>query len=101
MKYGTSANEMLVTSGPRGVKFALGENVKRTDGRFPNTRLGVEAVLIRAFTEAQEYKKAHAAWKADPGKAEPRRDLRLEALADVLDGKLFVHSHCYRADEIL
>src|SRR6185369_288871 len=52
MKWGLSSREMLV-DGPRGVKFALGENVKRTDGRFPNTRLGVEAVLIRSFTEAR------------------------------------------------
>ncbi len=45
LKYGRPAVEMLVPNAPRGVKFALGENVKRTDGRFPNTRLGVEAVL--------------------------------------------------------
>ena len=42
--------ELVVTDRPRGVKFALGENVKRSDGRFPNTRMGVEAVLIRAFS---------------------------------------------------
>ncbi|MBN9117593.1 MAG: amidohydrolase family protein [Planctomycetes bacterium] len=105
MKYGTSANEMLVTSGPRGVKFALGENVKRTDGRFPNSRLGVEAVLVRAFTEAQTYRKKWADYEASKGTSdplpEPRRDLRLEALADVLAGDLRVHSHCYRSDEIL
>ena len=105
LKYGKPAKELLVANAPRGVKFALGENVKRTDGRFPNTRLGVEAVLIRAFTEAQaycrtweDYEKARAAGKAS---VEPRRDLRLEALADILKGDLKVHCHCYRADEIL
>src|SRR5439155_12894816 len=41
-KYGKAGRELIVTEGPRGVKFALGENVKRTDGRFPNSRLGVE-----------------------------------------------------------
>jgi imidazolonepropionase-like amidohydrolase len=101
LKYGRGAKELLVEGGPRGVKFALGENVKRTDGRFPNTRLGVEAVLVRAFTEAREYKKAQGAYKKDPKLPEPRRDLRLEALADVLSGDLKVHCHCYRADEIL
>jgi imidazolonepropionase-like amidohydrolase len=101
LKYGKSASDLLVTDGPRGVKFALGENVKRTDGRFPNTRLGVEAVLVRAFTEAREYAKAWKKWEADGKGDEPRRDLRLEALADVLDGRLKVHCHCYRADEIL
>jgi imidazolonepropionase-like amidohydrolase len=105
MKYGLPGRELIVTDGPRGVKFALGENVKRTDGRFPNTRLGVEAVLIRAFTEAQEYQKAwdkfEEAKKVGKPIAEPRRDLRLEALADILKGDLKVHCHCYRADEIL
>ncbi|MGL4551615.1 MAG: amidohydrolase family protein, partial [Gemmataceae bacterium] len=100
LKYGKPASELLVTEGPRGVKFALGENVKRTDGRFPNTRLGVEAVLVRSFTEAKEYAGKWADFRADRG-PEPRRDLRLEALADVLAGDLKVHCHCYRADEIL
>ena len=105
MKYGRSAQEMLVADAPRGVKFALGENVKRTDGRFPNSRLGVEAVLIRAFTEAQTYRKKWADYEKSKDRGEPlpepRRDLRLEALADVLAGDLRVHSHCYRSDEIL
>jgi imidazolonepropionase-like amidohydrolase len=101
LKYGQPAGKLLVTEGPRGVKFALGENVKRTDGRFPNTRLGVEAVLVRAFTEAREYRKMHDAYKRGETRIEPRRDLRLEALADVLSNDLKIHCHCYRADEIL
>ncbi len=105
MKYRTSAREMLLADAPRGVKFALGENVKRTDGRFPNSRLGVEAVLVRAFTEAQTYRKRWSDYEASKGTSEPlpepRRDLRLEALVDVLAGDLRVHSHCYRSDEIL
>jgi imidazolonepropionase-like amidohydrolase len=110
LKYGEPAGKLLIADAPRGVKFALGENVKRTDGRFPNSRMGVEAVLVRAFTEAQEYRKAQEAYKKESVSArldntnlpvEPRRDLRLEALADVLDGKLLVHCHCYRSDEIL
>jgi imidazolonepropionase-like amidohydrolase len=105
LKYGQPASKLLIADAPRGVKFALGENVKRTDGRFPNTRLGVEAVLVRAFTEAQEYRKKWDAFAAqrNEGKSvpEPRRDLRLEALADILRGDLKVHCHCYRSDEIL
>lgn len=101
LKYGQRASELLVTDGPRGVKFALGENVKRSDGRFPNTRMGVEAVLVRGFTEAQEYKKKWEAFKKGESKIEPRRDLRLEALAEVLSGDIKIHCHCYRADEIL
>lgn len=104
LKYGQPASALLIDS-KKGVKFALGENVKRSDGRFPNTRLGVEAVYVRAFTEAQEYKKK---WKdyedskgSASGKVEPRRDLRLEALMGILDGDILVHSHCYRLDEIV
>jgi imidazolonepropionase-like amidohydrolase len=105
LKYGEPASKLLVGSAPRGVKFALGENVKRTDGRFPNTRLGVEAVLVRAFTEALAYRKTwddydKARAQGSPVE-EPRRDLRLEALADVVQSRLRVHCHCYRADEIL
>ncbi|HMP58833.1 MAG TPA: amidohydrolase, partial [Gemmatales bacterium] len=55
LKWGADAAGLIVADAPRGVKFALGENVKRSSGRFPNTRLGVEAVLVRAFTEAQAY----------------------------------------------
>lgn len=100
LKYGQGAAKLLI-DGPRGVKFALGENVKRTDGRFPNSRMGVEAVLVRAFSEAAEYRKKMDAFKRGELKAEPRRDLRLEALADVLANDLRIHCHCYRADEIL
>jgi imidazolonepropionase-like amidohydrolase len=105
LKYGKPSRQLLMADAPRGVKFALGENVKRTDGRFPNTRLGVEAVLMRAFTEAQAYQRQwdeyEKAKSSTHPPAEPRRDLRLEALADVLKGTLKVHCHCYRADEIL
>lgn len=89
--------DLLFEGAPRGIKFALGENVKQSNffqnrgKRFPNTRMGVEATLRRAFTEAQEYMKNPPA----------RRDLRLETLADILRGKILVHCHCYRADEIL
>jgi imidazolonepropionase-like amidohydrolase len=105
LKYGRPGRDLVVGDGPPGVKFALGENVKRSTGRFPNTRLGVEAVLVRAFTEAREYRKKWSAYERARAEGkpttEPRRDLRLEALADVLANKLKVHCHCYRADEIL
>ncbi len=105
LKYGQSAGKLILHDAPRGVKFALGENVKRTNGRFPNTRLGVEAVLIRAFSEAQAYQHRWEEYLQNKTSSnsvpEPRRDLRLEALVDILNGDLRVHCHCYRADEIL
>ncbi len=102
LKYRRPAKELLVGGRTRGVKFALGENVKRTDGRFPNTRMGVEAVMVRAFSEAQAYRKNWDDYRAHKDTMpEPRRDLRLEALADILKGDLVIHCHCYRSDEIL
>jgi imidazolonepropionase-like amidohydrolase len=123
LKFGRRAPEQIVQGNPQGVKFALGENVKFQTNRFPNTRLGVEATLNRAFLEAidyrrmwLEYRKAAerqaavtgAAAGGNPGSGNsspallaPRRDLRLEALADIVDHQKFIHSHCYRADEIL
>lgn len=110
LKYNTSPREMLVTSGPRLVKFALGENPTRANSqargrRFPGTRMGVESVLRQAFNDALDYRKEwqrYAEQTASGGVAAlPRRDLRLEALNDILNGLIWVHSHCYRADEML
>ncbi len=110
MRYKAPPSKLLFEGAPPGIKFALGENPKQSNWgnrgtRFPNTRPGVEAAMRRAFTEAQEYRKA---WE-DHGKARaagkistpPRRDLRLESLAGILAGEVRVHCHCYRADEIL
>lgn len=101
--------ELVLRGAPEGVKFALGENPKRSNSspgsRFPDTRMGVEAVFERAFARAAEYRdewKRYEDAKArgeDP--APPRRDVRLDALAGILDGSVAVHSHCYRADEIV
>lgn len=109
LKHGTSANEHLFPGAHSGIKFALGENVKFRAGRFPNTRLGVEATLNRAFLEALDYRRQWQEYdrtrqQAGDGAEKllpPRRDLRLEALAGILNGEKFIHSHCYRADEIL
>jgi imidazolonepropionase-like amidohydrolase len=107
LRQGQPGHDLIIKNAPQGVKFALGENVTRVNGRFPNTRMGVEATIERAFEEAQAYKalwKNYEAEKArEPGRktAPPRRDLRLEALAGVLDGTIKIHCHCYRSDEIL
>ena len=113
LRWGRDAQGLLFEGAKPGIKFALGENPKRSnssvpagaDRRYPATRMGVEDVIRDAFTRAREYmrawddynKKAKAGIAALP----PRRDLELEALAEVLRGERLVHSHCYRADEIL
>ncbi len=107
LKHGLPARELIVRDRTQGVKFALGENVTRSTGRFPNTRMGVEAVIERAFEEGRAYANTWKAYREtlakSPAKAgpAPRRDLRLEALAGILDGSIKIHSHCYRNDEIL
>jgi imidazolonepropionase-like amidohydrolase len=102
-----NARDVLIPGAETGIKFALGENPKRSgeSGRYPGTRMGVESIYYRAFTRAREYAEeweryeAARADGADP--APPRRDLRLETLRGILAGDVHVHSHCYRADEIL
>jgi len=108
LKYGKPGRELIVKGGPQGVKFALGENVTRSQRRFPNTRMGVESVIERAFEEGRayrarwvEYREAQKTSRADRLGPPPRVDLRLEALAAILDGSIKIHSHCYRSDEIL
>ncbi|MEZ6005814.1 MAG: amidohydrolase family protein [Planctomycetota bacterium] len=112
LRWGTlrRASDLVFPNAPQGIKFALGENVKQSNGfrrseRFPATRMGVEAVLQRAFTRTREYqaewKAYHAAVARGEDPAPPRKDLRLETLSGVLDGSILVHSHCYRSDEIL
>jgi imidazolonepropionase-like amidohydrolase len=94
---------------PRTIKFALGENPTRVHGRYrgirPTTRMGVETVVRDAFTEARRYRERHEAYEAARAAGErmtpPPYDLRLETLADILDGTVLVHTHSYRADEIL
>jgi imidazolonepropionase-like amidohydrolase len=99
LRYGKPGRDLIIRDAPQGVKFALGENVTRSRGRFPNTRMGVQSVIERAFLEGRAYQERGR--RREPGDPPPRRDLRLEALARILDGSIKIHSHCYRADEIL
>jgi len=98
---------MLFQGAPRGIKMALGENPKRSYGardKTPSTRMGNMALFRDAFNQARNYKAKWEAWRSkkeeDRG-APPDRDLRLETLGDVLDGKVLVHVHSYRKDEVL
>ncbi|HSJ15527.1 MAG TPA: amidohydrolase family protein [Longimicrobiales bacterium] len=102
------ARQLLLEGAPRTVKFALGENVTRKNAatptdRFPASREGVEAVYVQAFTAAQEYRDEWRRYRADARSfpVPPRRDLRLEALVDIMEGRIRVHAHSYRGDEIL
>ncbi len=114
LRWGKTASEMLFEGAKPGIKFALGENTKRpgiplyarnNPRRYPSSRMGVEDVIRSAFQEAKDYV---ASWKRYEEKkaggeraVPPRRDFRLEPLAEILRGERLLHSHCYRADEIL
>ncbi len=117
LRWGLPVDSLFFEGAPAGIKFALGENVKQSnfqpgpgrERRFPATRMGVEEVLRDVFTRAvayrtewQQYETARrAVRRGQPVPLPPRRDLQLDALVDVLDGRRLVHAHSYRADEIV
>ncbi len=111
LKYKRPVDEMIVQDAPRTIKWALGENVKQSNRasahgkRFPNGRMGVEAVLRDALVAAEEYDRTWETYRANATAGRetliPRRDMRLEALSSVLAGDIWVHAHCYRSDEII
>jgi imidazolonepropionase-like amidohydrolase len=108
-KFGLDRDAMLFPNAPGSIKFASGENPKRVYGsrdQLPSTRMGNFAVMRQAFEDAKAYMAEWDAYntkvaKADKTAVAPKKDLKLEALADVLRGKLYVQIHCYRADEFL
>jgi imidazolonepropionase-like amidohydrolase len=113
LRWGQPAAKLPFEGALPGIKFALGENPKRSnfsirgaERRYPASRMGVEETIRSAFTEARDYKNAWDAYNKKVAAGEknlipPRRDLRLDPLVEVLEGKRYVHSHCYREDEIL
>lgn len=118
LRWGANDEKLKFEGSDGFIKFALGENVKRSsssqgNNRFPDTRMGVEQVLEDAFTRAKDYEKAIAAASAQPavkGKktvapavdpyATVRRDLELEALVEILNKQRFITCHSYVQSEI-
>ena len=102
LRWGQDADGLVMQGAPSGIKFALGENPKR-GGTWPATRMGVMDVIRQAFVEAEQYQTEWDAYRADrdDDAIPPRRDLKLEALAEILRGERLVHAHSYRQDEIL
>ncbi|HMD01117.1 MAG TPA: amidohydrolase family protein, partial [Ferruginibacter sp.] len=96
LRWGSNAEQLKFAGWDPFIKFALGENVKRSsntqgNNRFPDTRMGVEEVLMDAFTRARDYE------KMGPNK---RKDLELEALTEILNKKRFITCHSYVQSEI-
>jgi imidazolonepropionase-like amidohydrolase len=108
LRWGANAEDLKFQGWPGFIKFALGENVKRSssqqNNRFPDTRMGVSQVLIDAFTRAKDYE---AGWekydeekKKNPKAVAPRRDLELDALVEIMNKKRFITCHSYVQSEI-
>src|ERR1700689_2125705 len=114
LRWGKQAADLPFKGALPGIKFALGENPKWSNyrpppgypQRYPVTRMGVEEIIRQAFTEAKEYKKQWDDYNRRKAAGEanlipPRRDLKLDPLVEVLEGKRYIHCHSYRSDEIL
>ena len=114
LRWGQDARGLLFEGAKPGIKFALGENPKRSNftpppgvpQRYPATRMGVMDVIREAFIDAREYRQKWQDYQKRVAAGEknllaPRKDLKLEPLVEILEGKRLVHAHCYRADEIL
>jgi imidazolonepropionase-like amidohydrolase len=89
---------------PPGMKMAMGENPKRVYGsrnQAPSTRMGNFAVLREAFLEARDYQGRWQRWNEKKEGNPPDRDLKLEALVEIIEGRRNLHVHCYRQDEML
>jgi imidazolonepropionase-like amidohydrolase len=106
-RWGAGPEEMKFAAAAPGIKFALGENVKqsnwgaRNTSRYPQSRMGVEQLVRDAFEAAKQYRRNWDEWNRTKVGLPPRVDLELEALAEVVEGKRFIHCHSYRGDEIL
>lgn len=106
LKQGASPEELKFPDAPKGIKFALGENVKQSNWgekmnkRFPQSRMGVPTFMENRFLAAQQYLAEWDKFKRDGGLA-PKRNLELEAIGEILNGQRWIHCHSYRQDEIL
>jgi imidazolonepropionase-like amidohydrolase len=108
LRWGALPNEMKMTEAPPGIKFALGENVKRSNSsmlqgpiRYPMSRMGVEQIVRDQFAAALEYEKNWNDWKQTGRGLPPRRDLQSDTILEIVRGQRWVHCHSYRQDEIL
>ena len=106
LREGASPGNLIFDAAPPGIKFALGENVKQSNWgdklvtRFPQTRMGVRTFIANRFTAAREYL-AKVEQASRQSTLPPRRDLELEAIGEILQGRRWIHCHAYRQDEIL
>ena len=96
-----TAQGMKFPGAKYGLKMACGENPKRVyANRGPSTRMGNVAGYRAAWIGAQAYRQKWDKWNANKSGDPPSRELGNETLAEVLRGNIYIHNHCYRADEM-
>ena len=106
LRWGATYEDLKFADAPAGVKFALGENVKQSNWegpktRYPQSRMGVEQLIRDRLNSAKEYDAAWKSWNKESSGLPPRRDLELDALAEIVRGERWIHCHSYRQDEVL
>jgi imidazolonepropionase-like amidohydrolase len=106
LRWGKSADELKIDNQVGFLKHALGENVKQTSNRYPNSRMGVEQIIKDAYQRAVDYNRQWKEWNAlkpadRVGKIPPRRDLELDPIVDVLEKRSFIVCHAYVQSEIV
>lgn len=115
LRWGKTAEEMIFEGAPLTVKWALGENPKRSNffspgpARYPRTRMGVEASIRYEFEKTKDYMAQWDGYRAKVKKWKgtgtkplpPRKDYRLEVMADILKGKYWVRCHAYQSEEMV
>ena len=101
MRWGALPDEITMDTDTRTVKFALGENPKRRQNRYPDTRMGTQEIIRDHFLAARDYERHWRSWEENQEGIPPRRDMRMEAILDILNQELLISSHGYRADEFL
>ena len=107
LRWGKPYEALKFQGAPAGIKFALGENVKQSNWsesprtRYPQSRMGVEELIRDRLNAAREYDQEWKSWSIRPQGTPPRRDLELEAIAEIIRGERWIHCHSYRQDEIL
>ncbi|RYY57206.1 MAG: amidohydrolase [Chitinophagaceae bacterium] len=109
LRWGANDDDLKFKGWTGQIKFALGENVKRSsstqgNNRYPDSRMGVEQVLVDAFTRAKDYQKEWKVYndtKNKKGLTAPRRDLELDALVEILENKRYITCHSYVQSEIM
>lgn len=109
MRWGAKPSDLVFDGARPGIKFALGENPKQSnwrpsEPRYPQTRPGVEQVIREKFQMAADYQEARdqmPTGRSARNRVPPRPDHEMDAIVEIIQGQRDVHSHAYRADEML